>query len=96
MDIAQFFVVMSIWDTFIDPFVYLAENLIGHPILIGVVVFLFLTMFGLLMFIPFEAMVVIWIPTCFLIAYYIPPLQIVVAIMVGIVIGLGLLKWIRR
>jgi hypothetical protein len=96
MNLSELFVVMTIWDTFIDPFVYLAENLIGHPILIGVIIFLFITMFGLLMFIPFEAMTVIWIPMCLVVAIYIPPLQIVVAIMVGIIIGIGLLKWIRR
>lgn len=90
------FIVMSIWDSMIEPFVYMAEEVIGNPILIGVVIFLFFTFFGLLMFIPFEAMVVVWIPTSFVIAYYIPPIQIVVAVLLGIIIGLGILKWVRR
>lgn len=94
MDIAL--IVLSIWDSFVDPFVYLANNIIGHPLLIGVIIFLFITMFGLLMFIPYEAMVVIWIPTCYVVAVWIQEIQIVVAIMIGIIIGLGLLKWVRR
>lgn len=89
-------VLMSIWDTLIDPFVYLAENVIGHPVLIGVIIFLFITMFGLLMFIPIECLVVIWIPVSYVVAIWIPPLQIVVAVMIGLLIGLGLLKWVRR
>lgn len=89
-------VVMSIWDTLINPFVYLVEHLIGHPALIGVVIFLFFTMFALLMFIPIECLVVIWIPVSYIVAIYIPPIQIVVAVMLGLLIGLGLLKWVRR
>lgn len=96
MDYTLPIIVMSIWDTLIDPFVYLADNVVAHPILLGVIVFLFITMFGLLMFIPIEAMVVIWIPVTFFVANYIPALQIVVAVMFGFLIGLGLLKWVRR
>ena len=90
------YIVLSIWDSLINPFVYLAENLIGNPLLIGVVIFMFFTFFGLLMFIPMEAMVVIWIPTSFIVAIYIPPIQIIVGILVGILVGLALLKWVRR
>lgn len=89
-------IVMSIWDTLIDPFVYLADNIIMNPILLGVIVFLFFTMFALLMYIPIEAMVVIWIPVTFFVATWIPALQIVVAVMFGFLVGLGLLKWVRR
>jgi hypothetical protein len=87
---------MSIWDSMIEPFVYMAEELIGNPLLIGAVIFIFFTFFGLLMFIPYEAMVVIWIPASFVIAIYIPPIQILVAVILGIIVGLGIIKWVRR
>ena len=89
-------IVMSIWDSLIDPFIYLTEEIIGNPLLIGVVFFLFITMIGLLMFIPIEAMVVVWIPTCFVVGSFIPSLQIVVGVMLGIVVGLAIIKWVRR
>mgnify|MGYP006308539019 CR=1 FL=1 len=90
------FIIMTIWDTLIDPFVFMAEEIIMNPMLIGAIIFIFFTMFGLLMFIPIEVMVVIWIPLSLLIAIWIPALQIVVALMFGLLVGLGLLKWVRR
>lgn len=90
------FIVMSIWDMLIDPFVDLSENLLGNPLLIGAVILLFFIMFMLVLFIPFEAQVTIYIPMFFIVFEYIPSLRIVIAIIVGIGIGLGLIKWVRR
>jgi hypothetical protein len=78
-----------------DKFSQFANQVIGNPLLIGILVFLFIFFLCSVLLIPFEAMVIIFIPACFIIALWIPLLQLVCAILVGITIGLGLLKWIR-
>lgn len=88
--------ITQFWTNITQPFSYLAENLLGDPLITGLVIFLFIMFFALMLYIPFEALVVIMLPTLFLVFNYIPQLQIVVALLVGILIGLGLLKWIRR
>ena len=87
---------MTIWDELINPFSDLANNLLGSPLLIGLTIFLFITFFALLMFIPFEALIVIEIPTLFVVFHYIPQLQMIIGILFGLLIGMGLLKWVRR
>jgi len=89
------FIVFNIWETITNMFSNFADQVIGNPLLIGILFFLFIFFFCCVLFIPFEAMVVIFIPTCFVIAIWIPVLQLVCAILVGLTIGLGLLKWVR-
>ena len=88
--------VMGVFDNLTQPFEYLANNLLANPLLIGMTIFLFFTLFMLLVFIPFEAMAPIELLICFAVFEYIPQLRIVVAILVGLVIGIGLIKWVRR
>lgn len=90
------FIVMTIWDSLIDPFGQLANDLLGSPLLIGITILMFFILFMTLLLIPFEAMVVPLIPTFFIVFTYIPQLRIIVGICVGIGIGLGLIKWVRR
>ena len=89
------FIVFNIWETITNMFSNFADQVIGNPLLIGILFFLFIFFFCCVLFIPFEAMVVIFIQTCFVIAIWIPVLQLVCAILVGLTIGLGLLKWVR-
>ena len=89
------FIVFNIWETITNMFSNFADQVIGNPLLIGILFFLFIFFFCCVLLIPFEAMVVIFIPTCFVIAIWIPVLQLVCAILVGLTIGLGLLKWVR-
>jgi len=96
LDFSFPFVVLTIWDSLVNPFSSLADDLIGNPMLIGAVVFMFFILFMLVLFIPFEGMVVCLIPMFFIVFTWIPQLRIVVAIVVGIGIGLGLIKWVRR
>jgi len=75
------------------------ENLgeiIGSPLLVGLILVLFFTMFAMFLLIPFSALICIEIPLCFLVFEWIPTLRPVVGIMIGILIGLALVKWIRR
>lgn len=90
------FLVLLLLDNLIDTFADLSNNLVTNPLLIGVIIFLFFTMFALFLFIPFGGLVVIEIPVLFLVFEYIPALRIVVGVLLGLLIGLGLLKWIRR
>jgi len=80
----------------LDPLNTMINDMIANPLIIGAIVFLWITFIALLLFIPFEAMIVIWVPLTFLVGFWIPGLRIILGIMLGILIGLGLIKWIRR
>jgi hypothetical protein len=86
---------LSIFDTFQQMFGQFAEETLGSPMLIGILIFMFIFFFAMVLLIPFEALVVIMIPTCFLVAVWFPPLQLACAILVGLTIGLGLVKFIK-
>lgn len=89
------FIVMDIWSTLAENFGRFGDEVLGSPMLIGIIIFLFIFFFMAVLFIPFEAMAVIFVPTCFAIAVWIPAMQLAAAIIISIIIGLGLLKWIR-
>jgi hypothetical protein len=91
-----FLPVLTAWSDLLGPIESMVNDMIGNPLIIGAVIFLWITFIALLMFIPFEAMIVIWVPLTFLVGYWIPSLRIILGIMLGILIGLGLIKWIRR
>lgn len=84
------------FSTFMQPIVNMLYDILGNPALIGATIFLFVTLFMMMLFIPFEAMVVIWIPLTAALWFYIPVLRIILGICLGFVIGLGLIKWFRR
>ena len=88
--------VVMVFDTIIQQFEYLGNNLIGNPLLIGALIMLFFVLMMLVLFFPFEAMVVILIPLGFVVFNYIAGLRVIFAIMCGIAIGLGLIKWYKR
>ena len=90
------FVLAVNWSSITQPFADMGTDLIGQPALIGLIVLLFFLMFALILYLPFEAVVCIMMPTLFLVFLYIPPLKIVVAVMVGLMIGMALIKWVRR
>jgi hypothetical protein len=89
-------VFLTTWSDLAAPFDTLAGDLIGSPLLIGGIVVIFISFFAMLLALPFEAMVVVWIPTGFLAIAFIPELRIVMGICLGFIIGIGLVKWVRR
>jgi hypothetical protein len=89
-------VVMIAWNELLDPIGESLADMIGNPLLVGLVILLFFTMFALFLLIPFSALLVIEIPLCFVVFEWIPQLRPVVGIMVGILIGMALIKWVRR
>jgi len=90
------FFIVAIFDSIIESFEYLGNELLGNPLLIGAVIFLFFIMLMMLLLLPFEVMVVAMIPLGFGVFEFIPQLRLIFAILAGIVIGLGLIKWYRR
>jgi len=96
MNILSGLIVMATFNDLLTPINSMVNDMIGNPLIIGAVVFLWITFIAMLLFIPFEAMVVIWVPLVFLVGYWIPTLRIILGIMLGILIGLGLIKWVRR
>lgn len=93
----SFFFAMDVnWSGILTPIGDMVDGLVGDPAIIGVIVFLFFFMFALVLYIPFEGVVVIMMPTLFAVFAYIPMLRIIVGVMVGLLIGIALLKWVRR
>jgi hypothetical protein len=86
----------TIFDTLSSLMGQFGEQLLGSPLIIGILVFMFIMFFALVCLVPFEALVVIMIPTCFLVAVWIPMLQWICALLIGLTIGIGILKWIRK
>jgi len=84
------------WSSITQPFADMGTDLIGQPALMGLIILLFFMLFALTLYIPFEGVVVIMMPTLSLVFVYIPPLKIVVAVLVGLMIGMALIKWVRR
>jgi hypothetical protein len=90
------YILFTVWNNLTDPINSMVTDMIGNPLIIGATVFLWITFIAMILFIPFEAMIVIWVPLTFLVGIWIPSLRIILGIMLGILIGLGLVKWIRR
>ena len=89
-------IVMLEWNELLEPVAESLADMIGNPLLIGLIVLLFFSMFALFLLIPFSALLVIEIPLCFVVFEWVPQLRPVVGIMVGILIGMALIKWVRR
>jgi len=90
------FVLAINWSSITQPFADMGTDLIGQPALMGLIMLLFFLMFALILYIPFEGVVAVMMPTLYIVFIYIKPLKIVVALMVGFMIGMALLKWIRK
>lgn len=92
----SFLFVGTNWSSLLYPFENMSNELISEPMLIGAIIFLFFLMFALVLYLPFSAVVVVMMPTLYVVFEYIEPLRIVVGILVGLLVGLGLLKWVKR
>lgn len=96
MSLLLFLPVFTTYGDLLNPINNMVNDMIGNPVIIGAMVFLWITFIGMLLFIPFEAMIVIWVPLTFLVGYWIPSLRIILGIMLGLLIGIGLIKWVQR
>jgi len=83
------------WTNLTEPLKDGLVNIVGDPLLAGLVILLFIIMFGLFLSIPFSALLVIFVPLSFILIS-IPELRIIGGITVGILIGMALIKWVRR
>ena len=84
------------WDGIMNPIGDMFNGIFGSPLLVGLVGLLFFLMIALALKINFDSMVVVMIPVLFVVFGTVPQLQIIVGIMMGVLIGLGLIKWFRR
>jgi hypothetical protein len=94
---------MVTWDEFISP---MGENitddvLLGNTLLLGLIIFLFILMFILMLRFTIPLVSIIMIPLIFWISstqagFGLGEMLIIVAIMVGIIFGIALVKWYRR
>lgn len=93
------------WSSILDPIgdMFTKENgIIGwlggenNMMLVGAVVFVFFFALTLIFGLGMLVGSVVLIPSLFVVFQYIPPLRIIVAIIIGLVFGLGLNRLIRR
>lgn len=97
------FIVMVTWDEFTRP---IGENLTqgvfhGNILILGLIIFLFILMFILMLRFTIPLVAIIMIPLIFYLSsaqagFGMGDLLLIVAIMVGIIFGIALVKWYRR
>lgn len=71
-------------------------TLLGSELLIGALLFMFFMIFTLILGLGMLVGSVIIIPSLFLVFEFIPDIKIIVAIVIGMIVGLALNKIIRR
>lgn len=71
-------------------------TILGSELLIGALLFMFFMIFTLILGLGMLVGSVIIIPSLFLVFEFIPDIKIIVAIVIGMVVGLALNKIIRR
>jgi len=74
----------------------LFTTILGSDLLIGIILFMFFMILTLIVGLGMVVGSVVIIPSLFLVFQYIPDLKIIVAIVIGMVVGLALNKIIRR
>jgi len=79
-----------------DSIMNMLYDIAGSPLIIALIFLLFIISLALVLGFRFPSLLVVIIPAFFLIFAMIPGLRIIVGIMLGILIGLGLIQWIRR
>lgn len=94
--------------TYLFPFIVMATSdifgeiyetmhaLFGSDLILGAIIFLFFLVFTLVLGLGMVIGSVVLIPAMFLIFDYIPDMRIFVAIFLGLIVGLGLHKFINR
>jgi len=72
------------------------SSLFGSDLLLGAIIFVFFFVFTFILGLGMLVGMVVLIPSMFLVFEFIPDLKIIVAIVLGIIFGLGLQKIINR
>jgi len=88
------FIVMATSDIFNE--IYEAMSMLMSDQIIGILIFLFFLIFTLILGLGMVIGSVVMIPALFLVFKYIPDMRIFVAIFLGLLVGLGLHKFINR
>ena len=96
MNLAQMFpfIVMATGDSLSE--IYETMSMLMSDQLLGILIFLFFLIFTFVLGLGMVIGSVVLIPSLFLVFDYIPDLRIFVAIFLGLIVGLGLHKFINR
>lgn len=70
-------------------------GMLGNPLNLGIFIFVILMSFGIFMRLGGDAMLVIMIPTMFVVFAFIPQLRLIIGIGIGIMFGIAILKATR-
>jgi len=88
-------IVLSMGDVFSEIHDSFA-TLLGSDLLLGALIFLFFLVFTLILGLGMLVGSVVLLPAMFLVFEFVPDLKIIVAIFAGLLVGLGLHKFINR
>ena len=87
-------IVMTIGETSEE--IGVLSEIFGSELLLGIFIFLFIVIFTLILGLGMLVGSVVLIPAMFLVFEYIPSGRIILAIILGFIVGIGLHKIIRR
>ena len=90
------FALLSMWTNITAPIGDMFSSLLGSDMLIGIILFLFIFILTLVLGLGAIVGIVVILPGLFLVFNYIPDLRIIVAIIMGFIIGLAFVRLIRR
>jgi len=79
-----------------DSFMQNLLEIVGNPMLIGVILLLFFVFFIVMLKISFDIALVLFIPIMLIASVWLVPLRLIFFIIVGLLIGLGMLRLIGK
>lgn len=91
-----FMVIMTIFDDFTDPISDTFHQIFGSELLLGIFVFIIIMILVFIFGLGFIVGSVVFIPAMFLVFGFIPSGRIILAIILGLFVGLGLHRLMRR
>jgi len=88
--------VSSYWTNTSDQFMNGLMDIVGNPMLIGLLILIFFVFFIIALRISFDLAIVSFIPIMFIVSVFVEPLRLIFLIVLGLLIGIGVLRLIGK
>jgi len=79
-----------------DQFMNGLMDIVGNPMLIGLLLLIFFVFFIIALRISFDIAIVSFIPIMFIVSVFVEPLRLIFLIVLGLLIGIGVLRLIGK
>ena len=89
-------ILLDIWSDVTDPIMEMLMGIFGSELILGVFIFLIILIFTFIFGLGMLVGIVPLIPAMFIVFGFIPSGRIILALILGFVVGIGLNKLIRR